>query len=102
MRACAGQVLDGVQAGGERLRVNRFFPVVLVDVERVAELSLDTFALFARSIGMVDEPVLGAQGLQHVLDGQRAVLERNTREFRSGALAARCAAGDADDRRRAR
>ena len=44
-------MLDGLQAGGKRLRINRFFPVGLVHVERFAKLTLDVTTQRARRVG---------------------------------------------------
>src|ERR1700694_5515714 len=61
-----------LQTGVARLVVDHRLPVVGVDVERVAQRTLDLSALRRRRLRVVAQPVIGAQRLQGVLQRIRA------------------------------
>src|SRR5438105_2903052 len=72
---CFGHASDGLRASGDRLRVYRLLPVVGIDVEHIAELALDFGALRGRRLGMIRNPVLGAERLQDSLERIGPVFE---------------------------
>src|ERR1700680_428348 len=96
------EMIDSPHAAFHRLRVNDLLPIVGIDVEHVAQITLDLLALRLGRLRMIVDPVLGPECFQYLLDGISTILERDTRKYGVGTFVVRCGAVDAGERRGAR
>ncbi len=82
----AGQAVGSLQQRLARLLDNTHLPRRRVGVERGQHLLPDRLRLAGGRLGMQVQPVVGAQGLQHLQDGHGAVFERDAGHFGLRAL----------------
>src|SRR6202171_1268070 len=75
------EMIDGPHATFHRLRVNHLLPIVGIDVEHVAQITLDLLALRLGRLRMIVDPVLGPERLQYLLDGISPLLDHDTRKY---------------------
>src|SRR5229473_1262562 len=75
------EMIDCPHAAFQCLRINHLLPIVGVDVEHVAQITLDLLALRLGRLRVIVDPVLGPKRLQYLLDGISTILERDTREY---------------------
>jgi hypothetical protein len=92
-------MIDRPHAAFQRLRINHLLPIVGIDVEHVAQITLDLLALRLGRLWVIVDPVLGPKRLQYLLDGISTILERDTGKYGVGAFVVRCGAVDAGERR---
>src|SRR3982075_4761115 len=86
------EMIDGSPAAVDRLRVHHLLPIVGIDVEHVAQITLDLLALRLGRLRMIVDPVLGPECFQYLLDGISPILERDTRKYGVGTFVMRCGA----------
>src|SRR5438067_4267095 len=81
LSAAPREPVDPLARDLERLLDDTFLPAVVVRVEHVAQLLLDARRQIRRRLGMQLQPLVGAQGVEHLEDRLRAVLERDAGVF---------------------
>ena len=92
-------MIDSPHATFHCLRVNHLLPIVGIDVEHVAQITLDLLALRLGRLRMIVDPVLGPECFQYLLDGISTIFERDARKCSVGAFVMRCGTVDAGERR---
>src|ERR1700676_4843996 len=80
-RASTAEAAERIALGADRLLENQALPVVLVAIEGGAHHRLDLAALRALDVAVGVQPVVGAHGVEHLMQRQGAVLQREPRHL---------------------
>src|ERR1700730_10153327 len=92
------EMIDGPDAAFQRLPVNHLLPIVGIDVEHVAQITLDLLPLRLGRLRMIVDPMLGPECFQYLLDGISPILESDARKYCVRTFVVRCGAVAAGER----